>query len=288
MKMGLYEQFNDIRDRNNSTIILGLDPKNYEQRNKVVEMSKMKDGIIGFKPNLAFYQDDNGRNRLKETSKNAENSGLIRMLDLKSPDGAATNVAALKEYAPFFDCVTIAPAAGCIEETIEEAIKLGLSTISMGAMSFPGVLREIIPGLPLFKQRVDRAIDAGTSAFVMGATSYVPEDAFAETILKYRKLDSDKPITQNEISDMELQDAFGSRNELFKYIIFQTEGQRVLYLVPGFGRQGGNQEHFTASGIDLNKCIINAGSDILKAENAQIAVNEMATTFNKYRAENGK
>ena len=122
----------------------------------------------------------------------------------------------------------------------------------------------------------------------MGATAYVPENAFDKTILKYRKLNSDKPITQDEISDMELQDAFGLRNELFKYIISQSKGQNILYLVPGFGRQEGNQEHFVASGIDLNKCMINAGSDILKAEDSQIAVNGMAITFNQYRAKNGK
>ncbi|MFC2137932.1 hypothetical protein ACFLTE_07140 [Bacteroidota bacterium] len=277
----LYDQFKELRDEKSSIIILGLDPKTEEQREKVVELSKIKEGLIGFKPNLAFYQDDNGRARLEQIAQNA-GSGMIRLLDLKSPDGAATNYAALKEYSPFFEYVTIAPGAGCIEETIEKARDLEQETISMGAMSFPGVLREINAGLPLFKQRVDRAIEAGTSAFVLGATAYIPEDAFEEAIVKYRKLGSDKAITEAEVSDHELKTAFANRNELFSYILEKTTDKDILYLVPGFGRQGGSIEHFLASGIDLKRCMINAGSDILKAENPETALAEMNKTFNKY------
>lgn len=245
-------------------------------------MSKLKEGLVGFKPNLKFYQGEKGRETLVEISQNI-GPQLIRMLDAKSSDGANTNLAELKEYSPYFEYVTIAPAAGCIEETIEKATDSNQNTISMGAMSFPGILREINLGLPLFKQRVDRAIEAGTSAFVLGATPYVPQSEFDSLIQKYRTLTSDKPITKQEMSDDQLYQALEGRNELFEYILQQTQNKDILYLVPGFGRQGGNLEYFLSSGIDLNKCMINAGSDILKAQNPLQALKEMNSTFNSYR-----
>jgi orotidine-5'-phosphate decarboxylase len=58
----------------------------------------------------------------------------------------------------------------------------------------------------------------------------------------------------------------------------------VLALVPGFGRQGGNLEFFLESGIDLDRCMINAGSDILKAEDPNKALLEMNAMFNGYRS----
>ena len=279
----LYEEFEFLRDEHNSIIILGLDPKNDVERKKVIELSKIEEGLIGFKPNLKFYQDKGGRERLIKISENIAPT-MIKILDLKSSDGWGSNKPEIIEYAPHYNYFTIAPAGGCIEETIEGAIGLERETISMGAMSFPGVLREATSGFPLFVERVDRAIETGTSAFVLGATAYVPESAFENVMRKYRNLGSDKAITEKEFSDEKLELALRSRNSLFKYIVGKMkENPQLLALVPGFGRQGGNLEYFLESGIDLNRCMINAGSDILKAEDPRIALAEMNQTFNRYR-----
>ncbi|NQZ85123.1 MAG: hypothetical protein HRU03_05375 [Nanoarchaeales archaeon] len=280
--VNLKKQFEEISDRQKSIIILGLDPKTVNERKICLELSRLKQGLVGVKPNLAFYQTHDGRINLLKISKNV-GPNLIRLLDLKSPDGAATNNAAFKSYAKHYEHVTVAPAAGCTADTIYKANALGLTTTSMGAMSFPGVLREIDLGLPLFKQRVDIAIKHGTSAFVMGATSFVPEADIENTMLKYRNLKNDMPITIEDMSDGELYSALQGRNELFKYILEKTEGTEILFLVPGFGRQGGKLENFLASGIELNRCLINAGSDILKSDDPQKALLEMSARFNTSR-----
>lgn len=278
----LYAQFTNLRDEKNSLIVLGLDPKE-GQMPKVLELSGLKQGLIGFKPNVQFYQGIDGRRFLQEISKNI-GPKMIRLLDCKSPDGAATNEAAMKAYHKEFEYMTIAPAAGCIEETIAKSKGHGVETISMGAMSFPGVLREIILGYDLFADRIDRAIEAGTSGFVLGATSYVPSIHFGETIDKYRNLKGDMPITKDEMPDDKLEYALEKRNDLFRYIVKKMqEHPHLVALVPGFGRQGGNLEFFLESGIDLNRCMINAGSDILKAENSQEALREMNAWINGYR-----
>ncbi len=262
----LNEQFTNLREEKNSIVMMGLDPKNNAEALKCVHLSKIKKGLIGFKPNLSFYQEPGYRDYLSKISRNI-GPEMIRLLDLKSPDGASTNTAAFKSFKDQFEYVTIAPAAGCIEDTIDMATNLGLETISMGVMSFPGVLREIEDGYKLFKKRIDRAIESGTSGFVLGATAYVPNSGenFQNEIKKYRNLKSDRPILESEMSDDELFLALDERNQLFKYVVQKmVEFPHLVALVPGFGRQGGNLEFFLESGIDLNRCMINGGSDFLK------------------------
>lgn len=279
----LYDKFTELRNEKNSLIMMGLDPKDMSQVVKTYELSKIKNDLIGFKPNVQFYQLQGYRKYLTDISSNI-GPKLIRLLDTKLPDGASTNNAAITAYSKEYEYVTIAPAGGCIEETLDKVRESNMEAISMGVMSFPGVLREIRSGYELFKERIDRAIDAETSGFVLGATAYVPATKFGETIDKYRKLKSDRPITDIEMNDIELEKALEMRNNLFRYVVNQMhKNPKLLALVPGFGRQGGNLEFFLDSGIDLNRCMINGGSDFFKAENPIKALAEMNATFNGYR-----
>lgn len=291
--MKLYERFCRQRDENDSIVIVGLDPKvgnsNHEKRSYA--LSKIKDDIVGFKPNLAFYQEKGRGGLLRQIGTEiGADSGLIRLLDAKVSDGANTNRATLSAYSDFFDYVTIAPAGGCFEETIDICRDLGMGTVAMGVMSFPGVLREINEGLPLFKERVLRCIDSGVEGFVMGATSYIPEDEsnIEATINNYRTLKSDKPITVDEMDDSKLRDAILRRNELFRFIVENTEDNDIVYLVPGFGRQGGKIENFVFSGIDIDRCMMNLGSDIFKVSDEDVVktVVEYNNQFRLYRKTN--
>lgn len=280
MASRLYEEFIRLRDEKDSLIILGLDPKNEDEAAKCIELSKIKDGVIGHKPNSKFYLTSYGRKDLAQISTNIK--GLIGIIDCKSSDGADSNLAELKAFSQLFRYATIAPASSDIEDTIAYAKNnVDIETISMGVMSFPGILRKLHDGgYNIMLTEIERSILAGTAGIVMGATGYVPNSGIEKTLEDYRKKNSG---SLRDLTDAELISAIYLRNELFRNVVELMEDKKIITLVPGFGRQGGNLEHFLESGINLNNCMINAGSDIIKAENPVIAIHEMQETFNKYR-----
>lgn len=275
----LYEQFTKLRDEKDSLIILGLDPKNEDEAAKCIELSKIKEGVIGHKPNSKFYQTSYGRKDLSQVSTNIE--GLIGIIDCKSSDGADSNLAELKEFSKLFRYATIAPTSSDIEDTIAYAKNnVDIETISMGVMSFPGILRKLHDGgYNVMLKEIERAIESGTAGIVMGATGYVPTSGIEKTLEDYRKKNSG---SLRDLTDAELISAIHIRNNLFRDVIELTKNTDIIYLVPGFGRQGGNIEYFLESGIKLNRCMINAGSDILKAEKYGQAILEMNNAFKQY------
>lgn len=275
----LYEQFTKLRDEKDSLLIIGYDPKNEDEAAKCVELSKNKDEVIGGKPNSKFYLKSYGRKDLKTISSNI-GPELLRIVDCKSADGADSNFAEIKDFSSEFEYATIAPHSSDIEDTIEYAKTVGVETISMGVMSFPGILRKLHDGgYNVMLKEVERAVMAGTAGIVMGATGYVPQTGIEKTLEEYRKKNSG---AIRSLTDAELISAIYLRNNLFKSIIELTQNTNIIYLVPGFGRQGGNIEYFLESGIELNRCMINAGSDILKAEKSLYAINEMNNKFRPY------
>ncbi len=275
----LSENFYTLRDKNDSLLVIGYDPKNENESAKCVELSKTKEGIIGGKPNSKFYQTSYGRKDLKTISTNI-GPELIRTVDCKSADGADSNFAEIKDFSKEYEYVTIAPHSSDIEDTIEYAKTVNVETISMGVMSFPGILRKLRDGgYKVMLKEVERAVMAGTAGIVMGATGYVPQSGIEKTLEEYRKKNSG---AIRSLTDAELISAIYLRNNLFKSIIELTQNTDIIYLVPGFGRQGGNIEYFLESGIKLNRCMINAGSDILKAEKPLYAINEMNQKFRPY------
>ncbi len=280
----LYDRFTRLRDTQNSILIVGLDPKNEEKDRKVEDLIQYDSGILGFKPNIHFYRGK--QDLLNRVADKAIENGLIALLDAKYPDGSATNIEGMRYDSKYFNACTIAPASGDIEATIRAANELDMETISMGAMSFPGVLLSIKDHFKGYISDIDRAISAGTAGFVLGATAYVPEDNFDDAIRFYKEESPDRTLEIEDMDNNNLLEALNLRNNLFKYIVDNmTDNPKLLALVPGFGRQGGKLDNFLASGIDLNRCMINMGSDGLKAQNPKDAIYEMNRVFNEARGE---
>lgn len=274
----LNEHFTRLRDEKDSLLVVGEDPKNEAEAAKCIELSKIKEGIIGHKPNSKFHQTSYGRKDLTQIAENIEN--LIGIMDCKSSDGADSNLAELKEYSKLFKYATIAPASSDIEDTIGYAKTVGVETISMGVMSFPGILRKLHDGgYRVMLKEIERAVESGTAGIVMGATGYVPKSGIEETLKEYRKKNSG---SLRSLTDSELISAIHIRNNLFRDVVVLTQNTDIIYLVPGFGRQGGKIEYFLESGIKLNRCMINAGSDILKAEKPLDAIKDMNKAFKQY------
>ena len=291
----LFSKFERLRDERNSLVVLGLDPKEFMHFGVVDQIldnfeentdssQKIKELIIGVKPNLAFYQ---GRGRWDYLEDLGRNSDLLRIIDAKLADGTNTNAAAIKSYAPFFDSVTLNTPD--VEGTVAVGREKRMDSIIMGAMSFPSTVKDLEDdfGLEFLKKRIDRGINVGAQGIVMGATSYIPSDKIGETIDKLVEkiqLGDKEYLSIHDLSSEQLYRAIERRNNLFTYGVERMrENPKLVALVPGFGRQGGNLEQFLDSGIDINRCMINAGSEILKADSPYEALVEFNQRINGHR-----
>ncbi|MFP4401694.1 MAG: hypothetical protein ACLFPL_00540 [Candidatus Nanoarchaeia archaeon] len=284
----LYTKFTRLRGNNGSLIVLGLDPKDEKQFERVQDLVGYdeKEGftnIVGFKPNAQFYQSPQGQQFLQRF----EDIEGLRIIDAKLADGTNTNKAAIQSYAPNFDAITLNTPD--VEGTVRIGEDNGLASIIMGTMSFPSTLQRLNSnyGFNMLRDEINRGIQAGAQGIVMGTTSYIPENKVGEAVDKLRtKIDSEdvEHLCVAEMTNKTLEESISKRNELFEYCVAAMgDNPKLLALVPGFGRQGGNLEYFLTSGIDLNRCIINAGSDILKAEDPHKALGEMNDVINSYR-----
>lgn len=280
----LVSKFERLKDERNSLVILGLDPKDRKQRNKVIELVQLEENLIGFKPNAQFYQTPLGQ-ELLEGFQDVEG---IRIIDAKLADGTNTNKAAINSYAPNFDAVTLNTPD--VEGSITAGKDERLDSIIMGAMSFPSTLRRLSThyGVEMLKDEINRGVDNGAQGIVIGATSYVPDASIGEAVDKLRRKIDDDDIEHRcigNLSNDDLAQAIHKRNDVFGYCagLIGNPNCNLVALVPGFGRQGGQLEHFLESGIDLDRCIINAGSAVLKADNPQKELEEFNAIINSYR-----
>ena len=86
----LFSKFERLRDERNSLVVLGLDPKDDEQAQRVLELMRLNNDLIGFKPNAQFYQSPEGQ-RILQYFRDIDG---IRIIDAKLADGTNTNAVA--------------------------------------------------------------------------------------------------------------------------------------------------------------------------------------------------
>lgn len=284
----MYDKFTRLRDQRNSLVVLGLDPKNAIDMHKVgMDLIRLRNDLVGFKPNGLFYQNHLGRPLLEKFQYMGDD--VLTIMDMKIADGANTNSAGIKDFVnDGFDAVTINTPD--VEGTLASTQEHDLGGIIMGAMSFPSTLRDLKHGygLPMLKDRIKRGVSSGAQGIVLGGTSYVPDELIGDTIKTLReKYDSGSKehICISDMSDSELETAISRRNELFAYCVkLMDENPQLLALVPGIGgRQGGRLEDFLNSEINFERCMVNAGSAILKADNPTMALKEFNGEINTYR-----
>lgn len=241
--------------------------------------------MIGFKPNVQFYQTQLGQGLLEEF----QGVDGIRIIDAKLADGTNTNKAAIDSYAPNFDALTLNTPD--VEGSITTGKDEGLDSTIMGAMSFPSTLRRLSThyGVEMLKDEINRGVDNGAQGIVIGATSYVPDANIGEAVDKLRRKIDDSDIEHKcieNLSNDDLAQAIHKRNDVFGYCagLIGNPNCNLVALVPGFGRQGGNIEQFLHSGIDINRCMINAGSAVLKASNPREELEGFNTIINSYKS----
>lgn len=291
----MYDKFQELREQKGSSMIVGLDPRvgNEADERTVRELAKISDGIIGFKPNGKFYF---GREELLLELAQSMDPSLIRMLDAKLSDGINTNRAEIEAITKYFDSVTI--RAGADSAPTIALAKNKLYTVGMGVMSFPAELLEMHTNYKIMKgndfdddtarnlihelrlDSVKALLEGGVDALVMGGTAYIPEERFGPAITKLRT--NPEAVSLQNIPEGELETLLLMRNRLFKGVVELTANTRLLYLTPGFGRQGGNFDSFFGSGIDGKRVLFNAGSDAMKSEDPRKYLREMNAKINSY------
>ena len=280
----LVSKFERLRDERDSLVVLGLDLKDDEQAQRVLELMRLEEHLIGFKPNVQFYQSPEGQKILQYF----RDIDGIRIIDAKLADGTNTNKAAIKSYAPNFDAVTLNTPD--VEGTVAVGKERGMDSIIMGAMSFPSTLRRLSEpyGVEMLKDEIHRGIDVGAQGIVIGATSFVLDKDIGSTIDSLiEKSNSGNPeyLSIRDLTGEELEFAIRGRNDIFGYCagLIGNPHSNLIALVPGIGRQGGKLEQFLDSGINVERCMINAGSDILKADTPYQILVEFNQRINELR-----
>jgi orotidine-5'-phosphate decarboxylase len=246
MKSEHIKKWHDVRVRQNSNIIAGLDPAIFEINHGENGLSEGADlltwsvsfieavapFVSGIKVNQAFFQGVGQRAILEKIVEKIHEHDLLAISDNKIADiGNTNNVWAYYNKELGFDVMTCAPYAGNIDSAIAVARQNNVGMITMGLMSNPEYKTEMNfvhpeSGETLWKQRVRMSLEGEADGIVVGGT-YTNDDP-----------------------------------EFMEFVEMSNESD-ILYLIPGIGAQGGTVEDFLASGIDAKKCMINSGRGVM-------------------------
>ena len=263
--------FEEQRDMNETNIILGLDPKNDQQLNFLLNyfndenfLNEVKKNIIGIKPNLKFYS--NNHNELREILEKF--SDKYNILDLKCSDGFNTEKNTIDNWKNIsgVSAMTIAPASGDELSFMKYLTNNRIDTYMMGVMSFPGVISKMILGYakPEFNS-IKKAFENGLQGIVMGATAN-NGDIESQNEKIHQELDENN--LEYEVigthNDIMLKEGITERNKQFERVYELIEKFNSNVLTPGFGRQGGNAKQYFLNKVYVDNHLINAGSDIIK------------------------
>lgn len=271
MSNSFIQKWHAIRTEKQSNIVAGLDPAVYEIGHgekglpKEVDLLEWSISFINavspyvaaVKVNQGFFQGVGQRQALEQIVHHIHKNGLLALSDNKIADiGNTNNAWVFYNKKLGFDALTCAPYAGNIEEIVSAAHEKDMGICTMGLMSNPEFKSEMHfvhpdTGEALWKNRVQRSLNAGADGIVVGGT--------------YTKKDKE-----------------------FTECISLTDESSLLYLVPGIGAQGGDIASFLESGINPEKCMICSsrgvmfpnGSHSTKNEQAQ-AAQSLQELFNK-------
>lgn len=240
------KRWHELREQKNSNIVAGLDPAVSEMGRGDKGLSEGADllawslsfvdavapYVVMVKINQAYFQAVGHRAVLQKIVDRIHEHGLLAMSDNKIADIGSTNDAWAYYNAELgFDVMTEAPYAGNLLGTTESIHAHGMAAITMGLMSNPEYrdlfrYQDSETGECLWERRVRDALACGVEGIVVGGTYTVADSVYRD-------------------------------------FVTMTQASEILYLVPGIGHQGGEVEHFLASGIDPKRCMINSGRAVM-------------------------
>ncbi|MDA8597015.1 orotidine 5'-phosphate decarboxylase [Candidatus Pacebacteria bacterium] len=246
MQTNFQAKWHNVRERQGSNIIAGVDPAVFAIGHGEGGLEKGGDlfdwaqafieatapYVAGFKFNQAFFQGADQRTLLQGLVKAVQDLELLTISDNKFADIGNTNDAWIHYNRSLgFDAVTFAPYAGNVEAGIQSGHEQDIGICTLGLMSNPEYQSEMYftdpeSGESLWHARIRRALEAGADCTVVGGT-YTSESA-----------------------------------ELAQLVAL-TKDSELLYLVPGIGAQGGTVESFLASGIPPEKCLISSSRGLM-------------------------
>jgi orotidine-5'-phosphate decarboxylase len=257
MKMDYVDLLKESAQKNGSIVCIGLDPvleriplKEGSVEDRIfnfyseILVACVSEGVLpgAVKPNYAFYAQYGfeGLRALKKVIELAKGKKIPVIFDGKRGDIGKTSAAYAREAFEFWqaDCLTVAPYMG--EDSVSPFIKFceekGKGIYVLNRTSNPGAadFQSLeFDGLPLYLNVSGKVLEWGEKAkgnvgVVVGATS---------------------PTELKEISEF-----------------FASAGQKVPFLIPGVGAQGGSGREVAAilkkAGLDLSVQRISSSSGI--------------------------
>lgn len=268
MASNFVQNWHAVRKEKKSNIVAGLDPALFgigqgdtglPEDADLLEWSlafveAVAPYVVMIKTNQAYFQGVGQREILKKIVDRAHELELLVMSDNKIADIGSTNNAWAYYNAELgFDAMTCAPYAGNLTSTTESIHNYGMGAVTMGLMSNPEYralfrYQDSETGERLWQRRVREAIACDCDGIVIGGT--------------YTKNDAE-----------------------FTECVAMTQGDNILYLVPGIGAQGGRVEDFLASGIDPARCMINSGRAVMFPNGSTSTPGEQAFAAQQLRDE---
>ena len=263
------ERFETLLDERGTILCVGLDPALPGQRNENVipqryldcvsdsearlnfcldVLDQTADFCIAAKPNQEYISDFSLEQHRTLTG-TIHSHGLLAIYDCKLGDIGSTAQSGLFHYNRFgYDAITVDPFAGNLDEIVKTAHSYAppLGTIVWVLPTNPEsvYLKEArIGDKPLYVVIAEKVKKSGADGCVVGATGHVTKD----------------DITT----------------------IRGIVGDDNIFLVPGVGAQGGNEEKVIRYGG--RNLIINVGRDIIYTENPRNAAEEYYKRFNELK-----
>ncbi len=204
-----------------SLLVVGIDPPQELSGVALLEwcqnlIDDTKDFAVAYKVNPTFIigkDIEEGLARMLQDVK--KEKGVVLIYDRKFPEIGKTNNAGFLGAASLgYDAVTIAPYAGNMEQAVQQCHELGLGCIPVILMSNPEYIVEAEysnpqTGVSLWRDRLEIAKNSGADAIVLGGNLYLEDE----------------------------------QKKLLEQCL-RVAGTELLFLAPGFGRQGGEIEKF--------------------------------------------
>lgn len=242
------EKWLETVERKNSPVCIGLDPADYEMERgdeglpHGVDKLKWAGNYIracapfaaAVKPNIQYWKRDSDMEDLYFIAQIAEENDLVIIEDSKLPDIGSTNDAGVY-YAQDkgMDAITLACFAGNMKEAAEQCRKRGIGGIHMCIMSNPEYAREKLKLVPVgndftdYDSRDRIGIDNQQTEerdFYVHQYIQLAHDARAFGL---EGVVIGAPSGKNHITEKEL--------ETVRHYV----GEKMLVLLPGVGKQGG-------------------------------------------------
>ena len=253
--MNFIEKYLKAVQEKDSVLCLGLDPKpplgqkpDDKSVAKIAEyckqmVEKTSGSCCAVKANLQFIFPFS-LHHYREINRSIHAAGMVSILDIKLNDIGSSNAASIfwiKEAG--FDALTFSPFAGNVSEGIGLAHENGLGIFVLTLMSNPEskyFMKGEVEGIPAYRWISHQVAQARGDGVVVGATQ------------KGREIE--------EIRDL--------------------VGNGTIFLIPGIGAQGGDEDVLRKAGGNL---LVNVGRSVLNAEDPAKEAEQFRQRFNLLR-----